>query len=183
MSIIFSRCLHGGLLALALIGPAQAAPAGPKDRLEIPIHAVNAQGSGERLGTIVVTQAPTGTRFALNLKNLPPGLHGFHLYTYASCEPASIGGRAVPAGAAGSIYDPFKTGRHLGPNGRGALGSLPAIYVSAKGVANHAVTAPRIQMGDVQGRALLIKSGPDDYTDQPLPLGGSGETIACGVVR
>ena len=181
-AMIVALAMGAPILGSLALAPAAYGATG-KERLDVPIHAVTAKGTGERLGSIIVTQTATGARFSLNLKNLPPGIHGFHLYTVGSCEAAAAGGRMVPAGAAGTIYDPFKVGRHQGPNGRGYLGSLPTIYVTSKGTANQSITAPRVQLGDVQGRALLIKAGPDDYTDQPLPLGGSGDAIACGVVR
>ena len=43
------------------------------------------------------------------------------------------------------------------------------------------VTAPRLKLADVQGRALVIHEGGDNYTDNPENGGGKGR-VACGVV-
>jgi Cu-Zn family superoxide dismutase len=35
----------------------------------------------------------------------------------------------------------------------------------------------------VKGKALMIHAGGDNYADQPKPLGGGGDRIACGVIQ
>jgi len=42
--------------------------------------------------------------------------------------------------------------------------------------------APRLKLADVQGRAIMVHAGGDNYSDEPQPLGGGGERIACGVI-
>ena len=37
-------------------------------------------------------------------------------------------------------------------------------------------------MDDLEGRAVMIHAGGDNYSDQPKPLGGGGARVACGVV-
>ena len=85
-----------------------------------------------------------------------------------------------PAGAAGSHYDPDSKKSHKGPQGTGHKGDLPALTANAKGV-NQTVTAPKLKLADVKGRALVIHEGGDNYTDTPENGGGKGR-IACGVV-
>jgi Cu-Zn family superoxide dismutase len=51
---------------------------------------------------------------------------------------------------------------------------------SDKGI-NQTVIAPRLKLADVQGRALVIHEGGDNYSDQPENGGGKGR-VACGVV-
>ena len=45
------------------------------------------------------------------------------------------------------------------------------------------LTAPHIKdIAALKGRALVIHVGGDNYADQPLPLGGGGARLACGVI-
>jgi Cu-Zn family superoxide dismutase len=85
--------------------------------------------------------------------------------------------------AAGGHYDPMGAGHHTGPYGDGHLGDLPALYVDAEGKSTHPVLAPRIKVGDLRNRSLMIHAGGDNYSDQPAKLGGGGARIACGVVK
>jgi Cu-Zn family superoxide dismutase len=102
------------------------------------------------------------------------------------CGAGMKGGKPVAGLAAGGHYDPAKTGKHLGPSGDGHLGDLPAIYVEIdedgfKPV-THTLVAPRLKIADVLGKALIIHADGDNYRDTPLPLGGGGARVACGVV-
>ena len=45
------------------------------------------------------------------------------------------------------------------------------------------MTANRLKVADVKGRALMIHAGGDNYSDQPKPLGGGGARVACGVIK
>ena len=57
-----------------------------------------------------------------DLKDLPPGVHGFHLHQKGSCAAAEENGKAVPAGAAGGHWDPDATNAHKGPTTTAATG-------------------------------------------------------------
>ena len=72
---------------------------------------------------------------------------------------------------------------HHGTPTTGHLGDLPALVVDNTGVATTAVIAPRLKLADIQGRAIMIHAGGDNYSDSPLPLGGGGARIACGVIK
>jgi Cu-Zn family superoxide dismutase len=54
--------------------------------------------------------------------------------------------------------------------------------VDEQGRAQVVVTASRLTLKDIRGRAIMIHEGGDNYADQPKPLGGGGGRIACGVV-
>ena len=130
--------------------------------------------SGASIGSIRVEQTADGTRFTPNLTGLTPGDHGFHVRVNPDCGTAGQG--------AGGHYDPQNTGRHEGPHGNGHLGDLPTLLVDSSGAANTPVVARRVGIGDVEGRALMIHAGGDNYSDTPAPLGGGGARVACGVV-
>lgn len=128
------------------------------------------------IGTITFKDTLQGLMVTPNLHDLPAGMHGMHLHVVPSCKHSGD--------SAGGHYDPNKTGKHLGPyNTNGHLGDLPALYVDQKGVANHAILAPRLKENNLYGHAVIIHAGDDNYSDFPAPLGGGGARIACGVIK
>ncbi|MGB5097466.1 MAG: superoxide dismutase [Cu-Zn] SodC [Porticoccaceae bacterium] len=167
------------LLALAMfgLGCAQAA------ELSVQMNTVDAKGTGTALGVVTVTESSHGLVFTPKLTGLASGLHGFHVHQNPNCGPAEKDGVNVPAGAAGSHYDPAATGHHDTPWGDGHLGDLPPLFVAADGTATQPVLAPRLtKLADIQNRALVIHAGGDNHTDLPAPLGGGGARLACGVI-
>jgi len=183
--------LLAGLAVLALpaaaaaqgtLQPATPANASGGPRVTTTMYKVDAKGVGTAIGTITAEETAGGLVLMPDLKDLPPGARGFHLHQNPSCEPAEKDGKATAALAAGGHYDPASTGKHMGPKGGGHKGDLPALTVTEDGKATTAVTAPQLKLADVQGRALMIHAGGDNYSDQPEPLGGGGTRIACGVV-
>ncbi|MCD5362839.1 superoxide dismutase family protein [Chromobacterium aquaticum] len=145
---------------------------------------VDAKGDAGPAGSVQIEDTPYGALLTPNLAKLPPGVHGFHVHEKASCAP-SVGanGTITPAGAAGGHWDPDKTGAHAGPYGQGHKGDLPALYVGADGKATYPVLAPRLKAADFAGHALMVHAGGDNHSDHPLPLGGGGARVACGVVK
>lgn len=167
-------------LALVLGITAQAALA---EEITVTINLATASGEGKSIGTIKVQDTPHGALFTPSLSELPPGLHGFHVHEHALCGAAEKDGTMTAAHAAGSHYDPSKSGKHLGPYAEGHLGDLPPLYVDADGRATMPVLAPRLKVADLKGRALMIHAAGDNYSDAPKPLGGGGDRIACGAVK
>jgi Cu-Zn family superoxide dismutase len=140
-------------------------------------------GPGDLLGTVTISDSASGVVFKTALKGLPPGLHGFHVHEKGSCQPSTADGKLMPAGGAGGHYDPQQTGKHEGPSGAGHLGDLPVLQVTADGTSNQSLTAPHIRHAEeLHGKSLIIHAGGDNYSDQPLPLGGGGARIACGLI-
>ena len=87
----------------------------------------------------------------------------------------------VAALAAGGHFNP-KNVPHHGTPLTGHLGDLPALSVASDGTAKVTVIAPRLTLAQVEGLALMIHAGGDNYADHPKPLGGGGERIACGII-
>ncbi|MDN3922500.1 superoxide dismutase [Cu-Zn] SodC [Roseateles violae] len=139
-------------------------------------------GSGAGVGTIRIVETPHGLAFYPALSGLPPGLHGFHVHEKPSCAPAENAGAMVPALGAGGHLDPQGTKKHGEPWGEGHLGDLPPLYVAADGTATSPVLGPRLKLDDVRNRSLMIHAGGDNHADHPMPLGGGGARVACGVV-
>ena len=149
----------------------------------VTMNLVSEQGVGKSIGTITISEGPTGLVFTPKLTDLAPGVHGFHVHQNADCATGMKEGKTVPGLAAGGHYDPANAGKHEGPHGKGHLGDLPSLTVGADGKASTAVTAPRLKMADVKGRSLMIHAGGDNYSDQPAPLGGGGARVACGAIK
>ncbi len=170
----------GAAAALSL----SAAVAHAQQGLEVEMHAVDADGIGDSLGTILLEDTEHGLLLTPDLADLPPGIHGFHVHGDASCEPAeNDDGELTAALQAGGHYDPDGAGRHEGPYGEGHRGDLPVLTVGEDGAASLPVLAPRLDLDEMAGRSLMIHAGGDNYADEPAPLGGGGARLACGVVE
>jgi Cu-Zn family superoxide dismutase len=169
--------------AAVLIAILAAAPAAA-ETIHVPMALVTPAGPGAEIGEVTIIDGAGGATFDVELRGLAPGQHGFHVHQNASCAAATAAdGKVTPAGGAGSHLDPAKTGMHMGPTGAGHLGDLPFVTVAADGTATERLTAPRItSVAQLHGRALILHAGGDNYSDQPLPLGGGGARIACGVI-
>ncbi|WLI77226.1 superoxide dismutase [Cu-Zn] SodC [Kosakonia sp. H02] len=166
------------VLALLTCAGAQAASE------EVEMNLVTAQGVGQSVGSVKISETDKGLEFAPDLKALPPGEHGFHVHAKGSCQPAIKEGKASAAEAAGGHLDPQNTGKHEGPEGAGHLGDLPVLVVNNDGKATDPVVAPRLKkLDEVKGKALMVHVGGDNMSDQPKPLGGGGARYACGVIK
>jgi superoxide dismutase, Cu-Zn family len=171
------------VITSAAAGLSLAAPAAAEEATAA-MHAVSAEGIGQEIGTVQLVDGAGGLTIETDLRDLPPGAHGFHLHSEGSCEPAhDEQGQMAAAQAAAGHYDPDNTGKHAGPEGEGHKGDLPVLEVAADGTAQVTLTAPRLAVADARGRAVMIHAGGDNYSDEPEPLGGGGDRIACGVIE
>jgi superoxide dismutase, Cu-Zn family len=141
-----------------------------------------AKGPGAAVGTVRIVETRYGLVFYPMLQGLPPGLHGFHVHENPSCAPMDRDGAPVAALGAGGHLDPAATKKHGEPWGDGHLGDLPALVVAPDGTATNPVLAPRLKSADVAGRSLMVHVGGDNHADHPMPLGGGGARLACGVI-
>lgn len=148
----------------------------------VTMREVNAGGVGEIIGMIEFKDTDKGLKVIPNLRGLTEGQHGTHVHQNPSCEPAEKDGNMVPGLGAGGHFDPDNTGVHQGPQGQGHLGDLAVLYVDAKGNATRESWAPRLTTEDLVGRAIIIHSGGDNYSDVPKKLGGGGARVACGTI-
>ena len=170
-------------LLITILGLIVAGASAQAEELVVPMHLTDSAGIDRAIGTVKATSSPYGTVLTPDLKDLTPGLHGFHVHQNPDCGPGEKGGKTVPGLAAGGHYDPAGAGRHAGPYGNGHLGDLPSLYVDTNGKAGHPVLAPRLKLSDLKGRSLMIHAGGDNYSDNPKKLGGGGARMACGVVK
>lgn len=172
------RIAVASVFVLAIAAGAQAATA------KATVNKIDANGVGTAIGTATLKDTKVGLLIEPNLVGLPPGAHGFHVHEKGDCGPAEQNGQKVAGMAAGGHYDPGHTGKHLGPEStEGHEGDLPVLVVDKDGKATLPVLAPHLKVKDARGRALMIHVGGDNYSDQPLPLGGGGARIACGIIK
>ncbi len=152
--------------------------------VHVPMALATPDGPGASVGEVRIRRTSHGLRFTLDLHDLPPGEHGFHVHAKPSCAPGpNPAGQIIPAGGAGGHLDPDGTGHHMGPDGMGHIGDLPRLTVAADGRARAKLSPPRLtDLSQVRGHALMIHVNGDNYSDEPSPLGGGGGRLACGVV-
>lgn len=143
--------------------------------LRIPVYMINGVHSGDAVGYIRADNTIDGLLLTPHLHGLPAGVHGFQVYECPFCQHHAAG--------AGGHWDPRKTDEHRGPyQGSGHLGDLPVLIVDEKGRATLPVLAPRLTLGQIQGRSVIIHAKMDNYSDSPVENGGEGVRLACGVV-
>lgn len=136
---------------------------------------------GVKVGRVILSEQPGGVGISLQVWNLPPGMHGFHIHALGKCDPPAFttaGGHFNPEGKKHGLQNP------AGPHS----GDLPNLVVGPDGTAAVEVLAPRVTLapGTINsllgrdGSALVIHAGPDD--DRTDPAGNAGARIACGVI-
>jgi superoxide dismutase, Cu-Zn family len=136
---------------------------------------------GDSVGTITVRQHKQGVRFYLMLKDLPTGVHAFHVHETASCVPPdfkSSGGHFNPTHAHHGLKNP------AGPH----AGDMVNITIGPSGSSHQVIDNPRVTLEPGKpnslfangGTALVIHAGVDDMMSDPA--GNAGARIACGVI-
>jgi superoxide dismutase, Cu-Zn family len=174
--VIFAVLVGGFLLAMPGQSPAATAQA--------TVNSISSAGIGPRLGTVTFSDNAGGLLITPKLSGLPPGQHGFHIHEKGDCGPGMNEGKQAAGFAAGGHYDPAHTKKHLGPlSATGHRGDLPVLVVDSQGNATQPVTAPHLTVAQIRGRSVMIHAGGNNYSDTPLPLGGGGARLACGVIR
>ena len=149
---------------------------GSAESLTVEIFEVAQEQGYVSMGTVTFADGDYGLMITPNITGLEIGNHGFHLHQTPSCINFGL--------AAQGHVDPQQTGKHLGPyQGGGHQGDLPLLAADHTGRARTPLLAPQLKVADLKGHALIIHRGGDNYSDSPLPLGGGGDRVGCGVVE
>ena len=181
-SSLFKFTMLCAMTGFAMVGCANTPMSSSSSEHRVTVHAVSTQGVGPAIGSIQFKDSPAGLVINTNLSELPSGPHGFHIHEKGSCDPAEKDGKIGAAIAAGGHFNPNQASHHGTPL-TGHLGDLPLLNVDAQGNAKVTLVAPRLKLADVQGLAIMVHAGGDNYADQPKPLGGGGDRIACGLIQ
>lgn len=148
---------------------------------KVKIHAVSTQGIGQKIGTVRLEDSAQGLVITAHLSKLPSGEHGFHIHENGSCQAAERNGKLGAAYAAGNHFNPDHAKYH-GTALTGHLGDLPALQVDSNGNVNQSIIAPRLKLSDIQGLAIIVNAGEDNYADTATLSSRGREHIACGVI-
>jgi Cu-Zn family superoxide dismutase len=171
--MLIRRTLAVGLFMALVLGCGQSPPTTAKATL------INSQG--QKVGQAILTETPKGVKIVLQVENLPPGVHAFHIHAKGICSTPgfeSAGGHFNPFGKQHGLKNP------AGPH----AGDLPNITVGPDGKAKVEVVANLVTLKGGQknslfqpgGTSLVIHAGPDDYVTDPA--GNAGPRIACGAI-
>lgn len=136
---------------------------------------------GESVGTIDLIEKDDGVLLHVQVVNLPPGLHGFHIHEKGRCEGPTFetaGGHFNPSHKKHGFDHPD------GPHD----GDIENLDVQTDGTANVQFINDRVTLKKGEknslfsddGTSFVIHAQPDDYKTQPA--GNSGERIACGII-
>ncbi|MCI0454668.1 MAG: superoxide dismutase family protein [Candidatus Dadabacteria bacterium] len=135
---------------------------------------------GEIVGVATLVEGTDGVWATINVWDLPPGLHGFHIHEVGKCEPPDFK-------SAGAHFNPFERKHGLkNPTGSHA-GDSPNMQVGPDGTGTAVILFPLVSLGNdsnslfhAGGTALVIHAAKDDQMTDPS--GDSGARIACGVI-
>jgi len=148
--------------------------------------------AGQPAGNATLRELPggAGVEIAIEVRDMAPGPHGFHIHAHGACAPGpdAASGEVVPFGAAGGHFDPYSTRNHGRP-GQSAheahAGEAPNIIVGANRQGTLRFTNPHVTLQpgktSVLGRTLIVHDREDDYASDPA--GNSGGRIACGIIE
>jgi Cu-Zn family superoxide dismutase len=152
-----------------------SANAPPKGPAAVKVHLISAAGSTVT-GDLTVSNEGDAIYIRGDITGLAPGKeHGFHVHEFGKCELPDFK-------SAGEHFNPTKAahGEHLG--------DLPNAKPDKEGHAtiNAVVKGPNLVDKDgapsaILGKSIVVHALPDDFKTQPS--GGSGERVACGVIR
>lgn len=163
----------GALAAVLLL----AAPAAAADKATAQMK----DQAGKDVGTVTLIETPSGVLLTASFKGLAAGEHGFHVHAVGKCEP--------PFASAGPHFNPHESKHGLVSEEGPHSGDLPNLMVPASGELTVQIWNPMVTLQadtedsllDPDGSALVVHAGPDDHKTDPS--GGSGDRIACGVIK
>ncbi len=154
------------------------------EKVTADIYLLSVDEQGQKIGTVIISDTLDGLLFQVDINGLPSGEHGFHIHEYGSCQPMrDKTGKVILAALAGNHYDPQKTNTHLGPDGAGHKGDLPFLMADKNGKVKTSFYNYHLSLNEIRGKSFVIHQSGDNYSDTPVPLGGGGNRIACGIIQ
>ena len=134
---------------------------------------------GQPVGSARLFATGDGMMLTVDVMSMPAGIHGIHIHATGKCDAPAFTTAAGHLNPAGHQHGSMNS---AGPH----LGDLPNLVVSEAGTGTIAARIPgtvselEAQLFDMDGTAIVVHAGPDDYKTDPS--GNSGGRIACGVL-
>jgi len=137
---------------------------------------------GDSIGFALLMQTDSGVRIIIELSNLSAATYALHIHQRAACQNPQFK-------TAGDHFNPYiKKHGFLNSEGPHAE-DLPNIQVCSDGrvldtIITDLVTLRKEAINSLlskEGTSIIVHSTSDDYFSQPS--GGSGERVACGVIK
>ncbi len=158
--------------------------------------------SGQEIGTVKFADAGGQTEVRVEVREgsavTADSFHGFHIH--ANAEAA--GCVADPAQPSNTWFTSVGGHWKSGTQTHGQhLGDMPSVFVNADGSVVTRFTISRIPLADLDGKAVVLHAGADNFGNIPLGAaadqykenavdavtktqntGNAGDRIACGVI-
>lgn len=127
-------------------------------------------------GIVSFSSEDGGVRVVVELENLSPGDHGFHVHQNGDCS--------APNGtSAGGHFNPESQDHGARTADVRHVGDLDNVTADADGTARAEFVDSQIALSgehSIVGRAVIVHAAPDDYSQ---PTGNAGARVACGVIE
>ena len=130
-------------------------------------------------GKAVFQDTAEGLKVSVELNNVPPGKHGFHIHQYGACGDSgkAAGGHFNPdAVAHGLLLKDGFTHAHAGDLGNAEI--------TPDGTGKVELILPGLSLSggkySVGGRSLILHEKEDDFGQ---PTGNAGGRIGCGTIE
>ena len=166
----------GRKTSIAVAALALAAVASPAFAVD-KATALLKDADGKDVGKVTLIAVPSGVLLAVDLTDMPPGDHGFHIHGIGKCVAPNFK-------SAGGHFNPEEDQHGILNEAGPHAGDMPNIHVPASGKLKVEVLNQSVNLGmgllAGNGTAIVIHEGADDYISNPA--GDAGPRIACGVI-
>lgn len=128
-------------------------------------------------GTVTFTAMEGGAKIVIDITNLTPGKHGFHLHEKGDCSDPK-------ANTAGAHFNPGHTHHGGIDTSERHAGDFGNVTADASGKVHVELTGKNVKFSgtdSVVGKSVIVHAGEDDLKSDPS--GNSGDRVACGVIE
>src|SRR5258705_4909504 len=163
------------LAALSLLAFALAACAHMRPAATAALEPIS---TGTPHGTVAFQDTGEGVEVTVDLTNVPPGVHGFHIHEKGDCGNAgnNAGGHFNPTSMVHGAPDAVS--HHAGDFGNVTADANGEVHTR---FTTHSVSLKSGEANNPVGKAVVLHEKADDLVTQPS--GNAGARIACGVVE